>query len=83
MRAASLDAQGHLPGLSESRWYSGKPHAYWSENKAPAAQLNGAGAVRLSPSLTTATRPLAVLQSHPSAFADEDFSLDQGTHALL
>jgi hypothetical protein len=37
------------------------PNAYISENNAPAAQLNCAGAVRLSPPLTEEESPLAML----------------------
>jgi hypothetical protein len=36
------------------------PHAYMSENKAPAAQLSLAGALRLFPPLTAASVPLTV-----------------------
>ena len=38
---------------------------YMSENKAPAAQLFSAGAVRLSPPLTEEKSPLAVLFCPP------------------
>ena len=41
------------------------PTAYWSENKAPAAQLCCPGALRLIPPLTEEPSPLAVLNSPP------------------
>jgi hypothetical protein len=41
------------------------PNAYMLENKAPAAQLNGAGAVRSLPPLTEDSVPLARLKRPP------------------
>jgi hypothetical protein len=40
------------------------PTAYWSENKAPAAQLNWAGAVRMALMLTAVTVKQSGLKSY-------------------
>jgi hypothetical protein len=47
------------------RCSTGLAAPYWSENKAPAAQLSCAGAVQLSPPLTEEKSPLAVFPRPP------------------